>query len=49
MFTKNFKQLIKKDVSIAGGSLGEMLNAKISVPPGFVAPASAFDRFLREH
>ena len=52
MFTKNFKQLTKKNVNIAGGkgaSLGEMLNAKIPVPPGFVVLASAFDRFLREH
>jgi len=51
MFTKTFKQISKKDVSIAGGkgaSLGEMTNAKISVPPGFVVSASSFDRFLEE-
>ena len=51
MFIKIFKQLIKKDVNIAGGkgaSLGEILNAKISVPPGFVVLAGAFDRFLEE-
>ena len=50
-FTKNFKQLTKKDVDIAGGkgaSLGEMTNAKMPVPPGFVILAGAFDRFLEE-
>jgi len=43
--------LTKKSVSEAGGkgaSLGEMTNAKIPVPPGFVVLASAFDRFLQE-
>lgn len=51
MFIKNFKNLFKNDVKIAGGkgaSLGEMTNAKISVPPGFVILAPAFDRFLEE-
>lgn len=51
MFTKNFKDLTKKDVDIAGGkgaSLGEMINNGIPVPPGFVILASAFDRFLEE-
>jgi len=50
-FTKTFKQLTKKDVDIAGGkgaSLGEMTNAKMVVPPGFVVLAGAFDRFLEE-
>ncbi len=50
-FTKNFKQLFSADVAIAGGkgaSLGEMTQAKIPVPPGFVILASAFDRFLEE-
>lgn len=48
---KDFKQLTKKDVGIAGGkgaSLGEMLNNKMPVPPGFVVLAPAFDRFLEE-
>ncbi len=51
MFIKTFEQLTKKDVNIAGGkgaSLGEMSNAKIFVPLGFVVLASAFDRFLEE-
>jgi pyruvate, water dikinase len=50
-FVKNFKELNKKSVNIAGGkgaSLGEMTAAKISVPPGFVVLAPAFDRFLEE-
>ncbi len=49
--TKNFKNLTKKDVGIAGGkgaSLGEMTKTGIPVPPGFVVLASAFDRFLNE-
>jgi pyruvate,water dikinase len=48
---KEFKELTKKDVDIAGGkgaSLGEMLNAKIPVPNGFVLLSSAFNRFLVE-
>jgi pyruvate,water dikinase len=51
MFTKNFKQLSYKDVGVAGGkgaSLGEMTQAKLPVPPGFVLLANAFDRFLEE-
>jgi len=51
MFTKTFKQLFYKDVGEAGGkgaSLGEMANAGLPVPPGFVVLASAFDRFLKE-
>ncbi len=50
-FIKTFKNLNKKDISIAGGkgaSLGEMTGVKIPVPPGFVVLASAFDRFLEE-
>jgi pyruvate,water dikinase len=60
IFTKNFGQLSKKDVSLAGGkgaSLGEMFGAlrrgsgqaqEIPVPPGFVVLAGAFDKFLVE-
>jgi pyruvate,water dikinase len=49
MNIKNFKQLSKSDVSVAGGkgaSLGEMTQAGIPVPPGFVILAPAFDEFL---
>jgi pyruvate,water dikinase len=48
---KNFSKISKKSVFEAGGkgaSLGEMTAAKISVPPGFVILATAFDRFLTE-
>ncbi len=51
MFTKNFNQLSKDDVDIAGGkgaSLGEMTQAGIPVPSGFVLLAGAFDRFVSE-
>ena len=51
MFIKNFKSISKKDVCVAGGkgaSLGEMIRAKISVPPGFIILVEAFDKFLRE-
>ncbi|TSC94775.1 MAG: Uncharacterized protein CEN87_309 [Parcubacteria group bacterium Licking1014_1] len=48
---KNFKDLSNKDTKIAGGkgaSLGEMTNAKIPVPRGFVVLASAFDKFMED-
>jgi len=51
IFTKNFREISKKDTGIAGGkgaSLGEMTNTKIPVPPGFVVLASAFDKFLKD-
>jgi phosphoenolpyruvate synthase/pyruvate phosphate dikinase len=46
---KLFKQLSKLDTQIAGGkgaSLGEMTNAGIPVPPGFVVLSKAFEQFL---
>lgn len=49
--TKNFTELRHTDVTVAGGkgaSLGEMTNAGIPVPSGFVILASAFDQFLTE-
>jgi len=51
MFTRNFKQLTNKDTASAGGkgaSLGEMTQAKIPVPPGFVVLACAFQKFIEE-
>jgi len=48
---KNFKQISKADTEIAGGkgaSLGEMTQAGIPVPEGFVVLSNAFDRFLEE-
>jgi pyruvate,water dikinase len=49
MFTLPFGQLTAKDTTIAGGkgaSLGEMTQAGIPVPSGFVILASTFDRFI---
>lgn len=51
MLIKPFSQIGKKDAVIAGGkgaSLGEMTQAGLKVPPGFVILAGAFDRFLEE-
>lgn len=51
MFILSFNKISKKDTKIAGGkgaSLGEMTNAGIPVPPGFVVLASAFERFLEK-
>ncbi len=50
-YTLPFLKLSKKNVNLAGGkgaSLGEMTQAKIPVPSGFVILASAFDRFIDE-
>jgi len=51
MFTKNFTKISKANTITAGGkgaSLGEMTQAGIPVPDGFVILANAFDRFLEE-
>lgn len=48
-YTKTFLRLGKKDADIAGGkgaSLGEMTNAKIPVPGGFVVLADSFEKFI---
>ena len=48
---RTFDQIGKADAAIAGGkgaSLGEMTQAGLPVPPGFVILASAFERFLKE-
>ena len=47
---RNFNELNKSDVSIAGGkgaSLGEMTQALINVPAGFVVLAAAFEEFMK--
>lgn len=46
-----FAEVSKHDANIAGGkgaSLGEMTQAGIPVPPGFVVLASTFERFIEE-
>ncbi len=50
--TLAFSKLNKKDVASAGGkgaSLGEMTQAKIPVPKGFVILSNAFEKFLEEN
>jgi phosphoenolpyruvate synthase/pyruvate phosphate dikinase len=50
-YSKKFIELNKDSSSIAGGkgaSLGEMLNANIPVPDGFVILSDTFDYFIRE-
>ena len=50
-FLKNFRDISKKDVAITGGkgaSLGEMTQAGIPVPPGFVILSDSFEKFLEE-
>lgn len=51
MFAKTFAEVRGNDAGIAGGkgaSLGEMTQAGMPVPPGFVVLASAFEQFLQE-
>jgi len=48
---KNFSELVRGDAKIAGGkgaSLGEMTQAEIPVPPGFVILADTFEKFIEE-
>lgn len=50
-FVKSFNEINKKDVAIAGGkgaSLGEMTQAKIPVPEGFIVLSNTFDKFIQE-
>ncbi len=50
-FLKSFSEINKSSVNDAGGkgaSLGEMTQAGIPVPGGFVVLARAFDRFIEE-
>lgn len=51
MFILPFSRLKAENADIAGGkgaSLGEMTQAGIPVPPGFVVLSTAFDRFIEE-
>lgn len=50
-FVTLFSSLSKKDADIAGGkgaSLGEMMNAGIPVPDGFVVLSSTFDDYIEQ-
>ena len=47
----SFNELSSKDVNLAGGkgaSLGEMTQAKIPVPNGFVVLSTTFDQFIKD-
>ncbi len=51
VFTLWFEEIRKEDIPKAGGkgaNLGEMLNAGIPVPPGFVITAQAYKFFLEK-
>ncbi|MBI4304476.1 MAG: phosphoenolpyruvate synthase, partial [Chloroflexi bacterium] len=46
-----FNEVTKKDLALAGGkgaNLGEMTNANIPVPPGFIVTSWAYFDFLRQ-
>ena len=46
-----FNEVTKKDIPIAGGkgaNLGEMANAHIPVPPGFIVTANAYYNFIKK-
>ncbi|MDO9333125.1 MAG: phosphoenolpyruvate synthase [Dehalococcoidales bacterium] len=46
-----FNEVTKKDIPLVGGkgaNLGEMTNAGIPVPPGFIVTADAYYQFLKE-
>ena len=50
-FVEFFEELKKEDVAIAGGkgaNLGELTQAGIPVPPGFVITAATYDKFIKE-
>src|SRR3989344_1103858 len=52
VFVQPFDKLSKHDVGIAGGkgaNLGEMTQAGIPVPPGFVVLSSAYFEFLEKN
>lgn len=51
MFVKFFNESLKNDVSLVGGkgaSLGEMTQAGIPVPPGFVITTETYQKFINE-
>jgi pyruvate, water dikinase len=46
-----FEELNKEDVAVAGGkgaNLGELTQAEIPVPPGFVVTADTYDKFMKD-
>ena len=48
-YVKVFEKLGKEDIPIAGGkgaNLGELTNAGIPVPPGFVITSETYNKFI---
>lgn len=51
MYVVKFEDLNKSDIGIAGGkgaNLGELTQAGIPVPPGFVVTAETYEKFMNE-
>ena len=51
MYVAKFESLNKEDIGIAGGkgaNLGELTQAGIPVPPGFVVTAETYNKFMNE-
>ncbi|MDR3291015.1 MAG: phosphoenolpyruvate synthase [Methanobrevibacter sp.] len=51
MYVKKFEEISKEDVDIAGGkgaNLGELTQAGIPVPPGFVITSETYKKFMDE-
>jgi pyruvate,water dikinase len=49
-YVKFFKEISKDDIPVVGGkcaNLGEMVNLKLPVPPGFSVTANGFKKFLK--
>jgi len=50
-YVKWFKELSKDSIGVAGGkgaNLGEMWNAKLPIPPGFMVTAQAYKKFIED-
>ena len=51
MYVLKFEDLNKSDIGIAGGkgaNLGELTQAGIPVPPGFVVTAETYEKFMED-
>ena len=51
MYVQKFEDLSKSDIGIAGGkgaNLGELTQAGIPVPPGFVVTAGTYEKFMED-
>ena len=51
MYVQKFEDLNKSDIAIAGGkgaNLGELTQAGIPVPPGFVVTAETYQKFMED-